>query len=291
MEKHLLVAIGDDYASSLSLRYVHGFFSRRDAVKLTLFYVAPKVEHHRARLAAPAPSPTARADGGPACQADANGLSALEKAKSWLLDMGFPKDNVFAKTCRADQGIVKDIIREGEAGLYDAAVLGRRGLSWFDEMFSDSVSHKILWESLSFPIWVCRNPDVNRKDVLVCLDGSPQCLRVADHVGFMLSGEPAHDITLLHIRENGGPDPAPFFDKARAVLVENGIDPGRVRTKTLASENPSQAILKLAKSENYAAVAIGRTGDRPQAIMEHIVGSTSLKLLRKLEGAALWLCK
>ena len=46
------------------------------------------------------------------------------------------------------------IVRESEEGLYDAAVLGRRGLSWFEEMVSDSVSHRILWEELTFPICV-----------------------------------------------------------------------------------------------------------------------------------------
>jgi nucleotide-binding universal stress UspA family protein len=285
MEKHLLVAVGDEYASSLSLRYVYGFFSRRDDVKLTLFYVSPKTPSHAAAATGQGQDP-------PRCRVgDAAALPALEKAKSWLLDMGFPKANVFTKTCRSDQGVVKDIIKECEAGLYDAAVLGRRGLSWFDEMFTDSVSHKILWEAVGFPIWVCRNPDQNRKDVLVCLDGSPQCLRVADHAGFILAGEPAHDITLLNIRAEDSADPGPVFAKAKEILAENGVAPGRVRTRTVTSPNPSQAILKLAKTENYAAVAIGRTGDRPQALMEHIVGSTSLKLLRKLEGAALWLCK
>lgn len=284
MEKHLLVAIGDDHASSLSLRYVYGFFSRRDDVKLTLFYVTPKAEAH-------ARHPGQDKDEPRCSVGDAAALPALERAKKWLLDMGYPAGNVFTKTCRGGHGVVKDIIKECEAGLYDAAVLGRRGLSWFDEMFTDSVSHKILWESVAFPIWVCRNPDQNRKDVLVCLDGSPQCLRVADHAGFILSAEPAHDITLLNIRAEDGADPAPVFDKARAILAENGVPPQRIRTRTVVSRDPAQAILKLAKSENYAAVAIGRTGDRPQAIKDHIVGSTSLRLLRKLEGAALWLCK
>ncbi len=288
MEKHLLVAIGDEFASSLSLRYVYGFFSRRQDVRLTLFYVAPKTEH--ARHAAGSDHETGAASrclSGDAAAA----LPVLEKARGWLRDMGFPKDNVFVKTCRGDQGIVKDIIKECEAGLYDAAVLGRRGLSWFDEMFTDSVSHKILWEAISFPIWICRNPDQNRKDVLVCLDDSSQCQRAADHVGFILSSEPAHDVTLLHIRDEEGPDPAPFFATARQALAENGIPDSRVRHRTIAAKDPAQAILKLARSENYAAVAIGRTGDRPRAIMDQIVGSTSLKLLRNLEGAALWLCK
>jgi nucleotide-binding universal stress UspA family protein len=286
MEKHLLVAIGDEYASSLSLRYVYGFFSRRDDVKITLFYVAPKSAAH-------APRPQHSEHNPERCQTGdaAMALPALEKAKNWLLDMGYPKNNVSAKSCRSDQGIVKDIIKEGEAGLYDAVVLGRRGLSWFDEMFTDSVSHKILWEAVGFPIWVCRNPDQSRKDVLACLDGSPQSLRVADHAGFILASEPAHDITLLNIRADASADPSPIFAKAKAVLADNGVAPQRIRTRAVVSQDPAQAILKLARTEHYAAVAVGRSGDRPQALMEHIVGSTSLKLLRKLEGAALWLCK
>jgi len=288
MEKHLLVAIGDEYTSSLSLRYVYGFFSRREDVKLTLFYVAPKTDpRHDAGHHGHEKSALSRCLSGDAAAA----LPAMEKARNWLFDMGFPKKNVFVKACRGDQGIVKDIIKECEQGLYDAAVLGRRGLSWFDEMFSDSVSHKILWEAIGFPIWVCRNPDPNRKDVLVCLDESSQCQRAADHVGFILANEPAHDVTLLHIRDEHGQDPAPFFAKARQALAENGIAATRVRHKTITAKDPAQAILKMAKTENFAAVAIGRTGGRPQAFMDQIVGSTSLKLLRNLEGAALWLCK
>ena len=54
-----------------------------------------------------------------------------------------------------------------------------------EEMVADSVSHRILWESITFPIWICRNTERDRKNVLVCVDGSEECLRVADHVGYM----------------------------------------------------------------------------------------------------------
>jgi hypothetical protein len=37
-------------------------------------------------------------------------------------------------------------------------------------------------------------------------------------------------------------------------------------------------------------VAIGRTSHKPSTI-EHIFATTSLKILRGIEGAALWLCK
>ena len=42
MEKHLLVACGDEYQTSQSLRFAHHFFTRRDELKLTLFYVVPR---------------------------------------------------------------------------------------------------------------------------------------------------------------------------------------------------------------------------------------------------------
>ena len=205
--------------------------------------------------------------------------------------MGFRPDQVLVKISRGKLGTVKEIVRESEDGLYDAAVLGRRGLSWFEEMVTDSVSHRILWESLTFPIWVCRNPQRDRKNVLVCVDGSEECLRVADHVGYMLRNEPGHDITLLHVcADDRCVDAEQIFGRALAEIKANDISDERISVKVLTSSNPAKTILHEADTKKYAAVAIGRTSHKPSAL-KTIFATTSLKILRGIEGAALWLCK
>lgn len=280
MQKHLLVAV-NDAASSLSLRFVFDFFANRDELELTLYYVAPKKE--------PDAFTPQTIDGKSLAPAiDPEGVPAMEQAKNWLLSMGYPAANIHLKASHSDMGVVKDIARECEEGLYDAAVLGRRGLSWFEEVFAYSVTHRILWERIAFPLWVCRNPEKGRKNVLLCVDGSEGCLRVADHVGFILRDEPDHGVTLLHV-ETGLYSPLEdIFAKPRQMLLDNGFPEDRIETRSISSKTPARTIVSEAKG--YAAVAIGRSSGRPTAF-GHIFGSTSLKILRSLEGAALWLCK
>ncbi|EHJ48463.1 UspA domain-containing protein [Solidesulfovibrio carbinoliphilus subsp. oakridgensis] len=289
MEKHLLVAVSDEFQTSQSLRFVHHFFTEIADLKLTLFYVVPRRPDWRLDPINLEATPEAVVH----IEQDkaAHGVPAMEKAREWLHTMGFAKDQVRVKFSQGKLGTVKEIVKESEEGLYDAAVLGRRGLSWFEEMVTDSVSHRILWESLTFPIWICRNTDRERKNVLVCVDGSEECLRVADHVGYMLRHEPSHDITLLHVcADDRCIDAEQIFGRAMAEIKSNDIADDRISIKVMTSSNPAKTILHEADSRKYAAVAIGRTSHRPSTL-NHIFATTSLKILRGIEGAALWLCK
>lgn len=289
MDKHLLVAVGDEFHTSQSLRFVHNFFTSREELKLTLFYVVPRRPDWRLDPINLEANPEAivRIEE----EKRAHGVPAMEKAREWLLGMGFSKDQLAVKISHGKLGTVKEIVKESEEGLYDAAVLGRRGISWFEEMVTDSVSHRILWESLSFPIWICRNPQKDRRNVLVCVDGSDECMRVADHAAFMLKNEPGHDITLLHVcSDDRCIDSEQIFGRALAEVKANDIPDERITIKVLTSSNPARTILHEADASKYAAVAIGRTSHKPSTL-NHIFATTSLKILRGIEGAALWLCK
>ncbi len=289
MEKHLLVAVSDEFHTSQSLRFVYHFFTRREDLKLTLFYVAPRRPDWRLDPINLETNPEAIVH----IEEDRvrHGVPAMEKAKAWLHSMGFGRNQVQVKISKGTLGTVKEIVKESEEGLYDAAVLGRRGLSWFEEMVTDSVSHRILWESLTFPIWICRNPERDRKNVLVCVDGSDECLRVADHVGYILRHEPGHDITLLHVcADDRCVDAETIFGRALKEIKSNDISDDRIHIKIKTSSNPAKTILYEADHHKYAAVAIGRTSHKPSTL-NHIFATTSLKILRSLEGAALWLCK
>lgn len=290
LEKHLLVTISEDINALFGLRYVYGFFSRRDLVRLTLFYVSARPGGDAYDSTTPFCEPGQASAFGKSCRTPPQTLTT---ARDWLLDMGFPADRIELRSSPAKYGTVKDIAVEAERGLYDAVVLGRRGLSWFDEIFDDSITHRMLWESISFPLWVCRNPMRHRKNVLLCVDGSEQSLRMADHVGFILRNEPEHSVTVFHNRAQSLPEGQSIehiMAGATALLRENGIEDERVEILVKSSSDPAELILKQAKAGEYAAVAVGRTGGKPDT-MRNIFGSTSLTLLRKLEGAALWISK
>jgi hypothetical protein len=290
LEKHLLVTISEDINALFGLRYVYGFFSNRDLVRLTLFYVTPRVTSSLVPEPATSYCESGQKPGTGQCRKPP---SALATARDWLLDMGFPADRVALKSAPAKLGTVKDIAAEAEQGLYDAVVLGRRGLSWFDEIFDDSITHRLLWEAITFPLWVCRNPMRHRRNVLLCVDGSDQSKRVADHVGFVLRNEPEHGVTVFHNRAQSLPEGERIEDIMRQtgdILRQNGIEEERIDYLVKSSKDPAELILKEAQAGEYAAVAVGRTADKPST-RDNIFGTTSLTLLRKLEGAALWISK
>ena len=292
LEKHLLVTISEDINALYGLRFVHGFFSRPGFTRLTLFYVSPR-QQDSGGFEAKAPFCESGRDSGQgsACRQPP---AALAAARDWLLSMDFPSDRIELKSAPAKLGTVKDIAAEAEQGLYDAVVLGRRGLSWFDEIFQDSITHRLLWESISFPLWICRNPKKGAKNVLLCVDGSEECLRMADHVGFILRDEPEHSVTVFHNRALGLPEGTrieELMGQAAQALTSNGLTDERIDFLVKSSKDPVDLILTQARQGGYAAVAIGRSSGKPEGLAGHIFGSTSLTLLRKLESSALWISK
>jgi len=298
VEKQLLVTISENVNALYGLRYVHGFFRHRNQIRLTLFYVSPRqgdpsfLGGGETLSEGPAPfcDPGEEPAFGKGCRMPPH---ALDEARRWLIDMGFPKDRIELKSSPARFGTVKDIASEAERGLYDAVVLGRSGLTWFDEFFNESVTQGLLWESITFPLWVCRNPEKDRRGVLLCVDGSEQAMRIADHVGFVLRDEPEHTVTVFHNRAVGLPEGEridEIMGGAADILRSNGIDEERIDFVLKSSKDPAGLILKEAQSGNYAAVAVGRSVKKGALLGGHF-SSVSQTLLRKLEGASMWISK
>ena len=85
-------------------------------------------------------------------------------------------------------------------------------------------------------------------------------------------------------------DAEQIFGRALAEIKANGVDDSRIAIKVMTSANPARTILHEADQGKYAAVAIGRTSHKPSSL-GHIFATTSLKILRGIDRAALWLCK
>lgn len=286
MEKHLLLAIGDDQSSLQAVRFVNHFFEHKLATRLTLLYVAPqppavylddKDVYHRKRWTEDWKRSQER-----------RAQQLLAQGKSALVGSGFMDDHVFTKFIFSQHGSARDLIQECAKGSFDALVLGRRGLSRFEELFVDSVTKRIMNEELSFPIWVCQRPERGRKHVLVAVDGSEPCVQIADHVGFIMADQPEQTVVLAHIpnSQNSEREYQGFFEHALASLLENGVPRERIQTKVLPGNNPAAALQQEAENGRYAVVAVGRTGASGPGFFS--MGSVSRSLLARLEGAALW---
>ncbi|WP_461208635.1 universal stress protein [Desulfocurvus sp. DL9XJH121] len=287
MDKHLLVTVSGDKSAMSGVRFVSSFFRDKSRLRVTLFYTAPRppalwggelnyeslneyeVQSRRNEL---------------------KGKRALEEAMRLLSDMGFPEERINAKLTLRNVSTADDILREGEEGLYDALVLGRRGVTRLEEFLAESVSGQLAFSNAACPLWICRRIDPERSGVLLCLDGSDASLRAADHVGYMVGPLERHEVTMARVLRGAGDEPPETtFMRARGVLMDNGVAEGRIREKVLDDGAAPKALLTEAQEGGYAAVAIGRTGRGRSLLRRMFMGSVGRTLLQELEGVSLWM--
>lgn len=299
MERHLLLTMGGDGGESWNLRFVAGFFRRKAALRLTLFYVVPDAY-------ASGPGEVILSD-----VQMRHGLEQLARARRWAVEHGFVPEYVETRAVPRQFGVVRDIVEEAHRGLYDAVVSGRRYLGWLEQTYTTSVSRGLLGEEIAFPLWVCHQPEPDLSDVLLCVDGSGENLRMADHVGFMLAapGAEDHTVTLLHCREPGngggqhvgvGADDAPLSGEeaiaaAREAVLANGVDESRVRVLVLRARDradKAETILRVAEQDRFAVVAVGRRTALPDTLMRRMFGrSVSERLHDRVNRFSLWVSK
>ena len=283
MERHLLVTISEKLDNLFGVRFVGNFFAAKEDLKLTLLYLTPKP---------PGVFEVDQESELRARKSEAAGRKALQGAKGELLRLGFKEEQVSTKLRPRRLSKVNEIIQEGSGGKYDAVVVGRRGLTWLEHAFDESVTRDLFEQTWDFPLWLCRKPDLKRKDVLACVDGSAAANRMLDHLAFILGQEQNQNITLLAVSRKGnvGDQSAEdILQQSRVSLAEAGISTDRIRFKVIHETSPGKAILQEANVERSAVVAVGRTGTGMGLIKKVFVGSVSRALFHELEGAALWL--
>jgi len=291
MEKHFLVTVSEQKSAFYGVRFMGHLFSNKEEMRVTLFYTAPRPP---AVWAGERTHESVTESERQAKQYEVKGRKALETAKKELIKLGFKQERISTKFQVRRFSKVEDIIQEGVGGLYDAVILGRRGLSLLEAAFDESVTKDLLEEKVNFPIWLCRMPDLERKNVLVSVDGSEHSHRMADHVGFILGEEKSQEVTLLVVKRPGGKlkeSPEDILAKSKEILLSNGFPSEMAKTKVIEARNVSDTILKEAEQGKFAAVALGRTGVGQGLLKSIFMGSVSDTLFRELKGAVLWVCQ
>lgn len=289
MNRHFLVTVSRDRSARYGVRFIQSFFSNKDDLKLTLYYTAS-----RPPMGSEMPDFEERAEIDRMYeQRERQGRKALAEARKYLIDSGFDREGIADKLHFRKGTTAMDIVQEGERGLYDAVVLGNRGLSWLEELMESSVTREMLERRLTIPLWMCRQPELGRENVLACVDDSEQTFRMIDHVGFVLAREPGQAVTLLNVYDPNSGDRVfaeELFTHCTEILTGHGVEPERIRTRVVESYNVARAVLRVAERDRFAVVAAGRTGEDRGFMRRLFMGSVSSTLYRKLVGAVLWLC-
>ena len=234
--------------------------------------------------------------------------SMLEKYKAQMVRMGIADKRIDVVTQPRLLGLAKDILQRAQEGLYDAIVVGRRGLSRVQKAFMGSVTAKLAEHSRVIPVWMV-DGDVTSTRILMAVDGSECSLRAVDHLSFMVGQNPNVTVTLFHVvprfrdccvidfdeKETDVQQVLAqgdkrcidrFYTHAQKKFREGGIQEKQIEIKvTKRAMNVGKAILDEARKGNYGTVVVGRRG----ASKAFFMGSVSRYVLDRISNRALWL--
>lgn len=290
---HLLLPLSKHSKAGSGLEFVSRFFTDKEAVSLTLMHIPPSQAAVWAEETSYESLDVLEAQ---AATADKKGRMVVDEARRKLKAAGFDLEKIEDKMPSPQMSKARDIVREAREGRYDAVVLGRRVQEGLADVMDQSVCRELLEglaDSISFPLWLCRLPEPDRKNVLLCVDGSDPSDRMADHVGYMLAREPGHTVTVFHVHDPSKSDPMEaeaIVNHAIDVMVEADMPMDRINQVIRRGSNPARLIREEYDAGKYAAVAIGSAGTDRGFWNKLFVGSVAQAIFKELRGAALWVC-
>lgn len=308
MEKKILIAVDDSRHSKNAIRYAVQISARVENLHFDLFHIQPMISSFLQE--------EARKDGQARKQLNrlmqANEKAAMVLVQAYRDEMvrhGILEDRIGCITLKRNLGFAKDIIEFAQEKRYDAIVAGRRGLSRLEKLYSGSVTANILEQSRVIPIWLVSGKNT-AGDMLVAIDGSEACLRVIDHVGFMLAKSPTARVTLLHVagtfgkacQMGTGEDPDRelaeiiargekacmdlFYSQARKLFEEAGLPKERVKLEVVkGGRKAGKTIMEFAAKNKFGTIVVGRRGIDKAFFM----GSVSRYLIDRVTTGALWI--
>ena len=292
MKRHFLVTISNDVNILYGVRFVCSFFQQLSEHQLTLFHVCLREGSKMSQSLGQMWEGNGEEN---EIEPEAKARRSIARARKMLEERQMPAEHVQIRTCAERYGKVKDILMEAAGGHYDAIILGRRAsysLQWMFERPGDETALAAFRDSnCTTPLWICPEPKPGARNVLVCVDGSENSSRAVDHAGFILAGEPEHGITLFHAGAGSSGSVAEMFAKAETILHNHGIGADRISRNTGWGLTVAGSILSEIARGGYAAAAVGMYGERQAAVKNiSLSGSTTAKLISKIDKTALWCC-
>jgi len=311
MDKKILVAIDGSKNSLAALNYINTLRPHCPHLHLVLFHVLP-------------PVPLVYKEAVFKDSVDKKYLllwkekhleaieQVLRKSKDRLLRWGWEDPRVQIKAQEKRVGLARDILFEARTGLYDALVVGRRGLSKVEEFFLGSVSSKVLQGARDIPVWLVGGKGEAHK-ILLALDGSENALRAVDHVSFIVGSSQSDQIQVLLLNTwpglvtVRGPRLIPhlsslkasaqekhknkmdfFLDQAENLLLEAGLPARQIKKKICwRCSDITKSILSEAEKGGCGTIVLGRRGI--SKAQEFFMGSISTKVIQLAGQKAVWI--
>lgn len=233
----------------------------------------------------------------------------LRDAKARLVRNGFNEEQITHTAVVSQVQAAPAIHQEAGRGIYDALVIGRRGMGKVGELFFGSVSAYLIDKCHDVPLWII-DGEVTSSRYLLAVHCKPQSLLAADHLAFIAGTHPDAEILLYHSNVLfGSEQPAPpeefhaiwgkewcdkyldienylFYAHAQ-VLMDHGV-PGKHITQLKMERNleVGRDLIKQAKKHHCGTIVIGR---RPRDADKSLLGGVSDRALSQAQNLAMWL--
>lgn len=289
----LLIAVGANPHHQFGVQFAASFFHDFDSIRFRLIHLLPP---EQAVVQGPygVLLEGGRMDEALYRQHERQGMESLEYARATLCGAGVPEEHVTLVSRPQEQGKALDLIRESAQNNHHALVLGKRGRSWLESTLDGipDITGEIIDATCGVPLWVAPDALRKRRNILLCLDGSQQCMNMARHVGRTVGSQGNHSITMLRVlrdRHNNPVPPEIMFSQCRDVLESEGVPSDAIRMRVVTDNNPADAILSTCDRGKFAVIAMGRAGYGNSFLRRLLIGSVSMSVLRRLQNACLWL--
>lgn len=308
MQKKILVAVDDSPHSRQAVDYAVRIKALIPELGFSLLHIQPPISQFLLDEAKRSGQAQAKLGQVVARNAEAS-RELLTHYKELMVRAGVGDADIEMLAFPRHLGAAKDILDQAQNGLFDAILVGRRGISSVQQMFLGSVSAHLIENSAVIPVWLV-DGTVNSTRVLAAVDGSESALRAVDHLAFMLSGNPDIKIRFFHVAPqlkdycevDFGQKPAEglealiaqgdkrcmedFFSAALAKLQAAGFREQQIETRTAATLiSVGETILNAAREGGFGTLVMGRRGMNKS----FFGGKVSYYVSQKLSDAALWL--
>ena len=238
----------------------------------------------------------------------------FHEASKVFLEAGFKKNQVKTRFLHQAVGVARDILRELDAGSFDACVVGKKGMGWFDNIFLGSITSKLLEVSENHPLWLVDGKGSKSRRVLIAMDETSHAVKLARQAGRMLRNLPAVHILLYHycspfteslpsgerkrmkdsekeVVEQERARMAEIARDAEEAILAEGLKPRSLNYQfeydpTARSKKISRAILSKLQEEDYGTLLLGRKGTTDAR--EFRIGSVALRTMTEAQHCGIW---
>jgi nucleotide-binding universal stress UspA family protein len=238
----------------------------------------------------------------------------LDEAARILERGGLKRSQIKTKQAQQVVGVARDIVREMDAQKFEAGVIGKKGMNWFDEYFLGSITSKLLEISENHPLWVVEGKDFPSRRIFIAMDETENTLTLVRYAGRMLQGLAGVNFLFYHfccpflealtpeerekmreieerIAEREKEKMHHCYDEAQKILLDFGFNKKAIRRSfdydpSAPPQKVAQAVLKELREGNCGTLIVGRKGSTQAR--EFRVGSVALRTVAEAQNCAVW---